>query len=359
MSKYDVIIIGGGIIGSSIAYEFSKRNKKVAILERNRLASEASGAAAGMLAAQVEMGLEVGPLFNLAIQSREMFPRLSEELRQISGIDIGLVNKGMLKIPQTPDEAKCFDQIIKVQSSLGHEVKWNDGAMEVSGDGEVDAPSLSMAFAKSAEILAAAIREFAEVNSFIFEEDKVVGVKTLGGDFYADQTVVAAGAWSGHLLAKAELQLKLHPVKGECFSVLANRPLLEATLFSHGCYIVPKKGNRLLVGATMIPNTFDKKVSFQSINSLMEKAKKLLPAIENTEWEKAWSGIRPQTEDGLPYLGLHPKYQNLAIATGHYRNGILLSGITGVLIADLLEGKLEEDLSPFRVDRRLRDEFDH
>lgn len=360
MQKYDVIIIGGGIIGSSIAYELVKRRKKVLLLERNRLASEASGAAAGMLAAQVEMGLNVGPLFELALKSRALYPKLADELREISGIDIGFVNKGMLQVARTQSEKAEYEEILNVQQALGQQLEIREEGLFVPEDGQVDAPSLSLAYAKSAQILGADIREYADVQGFLFEEGRLVGVKTMTEDFYSEQVVVAAGAWSEVLLNQTGISIPSYPVKGECFSVIANKPLLETTLFSHGCYIVPKKGNRLLVGATATTGTFDKRVKYESIRSLMEKAKELLPAIEDTEWEKAWAGIRPQTKDGLPYLGLHPKYRNLAVATGHYRNGILLSAITGPLIADLLDGKeVGVDLAPFAIERNDKNEFNH
>jgi len=367
MKNYDVIIVGGGIIGSSIAYELAKRQKRVLVLERRRLASEASGAAAGMLAAQVEMGLEVGPLFELALKSRKLYPQLAKELRELSGIDIGLINRGMLKVAQTAEEKNEYENIIKVQRALGQELNWCPNiqdkeksaagleAMEVPEDGQVDAPSLSLAFAKSAQAHGAHIQEYAEVQSLLLEENQIKGVQTLAGNFYSEHVIVAAGAWSEKLLKQTGLYMPTYPVKGECFSVIANEPLLKSTLFSHGCYIVPKKGNRLLIGATAQPGTFDKRVSFKSIHALMNKAKELLPEIETAEWEKAWAGIRPQTRDGLPYLGLHPQYKNLAIATGHYRNGILLSAVTGPLIADLIEGK-NIDLAAFAVDRHGKDE---
>jgi len=360
MKKYDVIIIGGGIIGSSIAYELVKRHKKVLLLERNRLASEASGAAAGMLAAQVEMGLNTGPLFELALKSRALYPKLAEELRGISGIDIGLINKGMLKVARTESERLEYEEIMKVQRSLGQKLEWRSGALFVPEDGQVDAPSLSLAYARSAQVLSAEIREYTEVQGFLFEEAQLVGVKTASGNFYSEQVVLAAGAWSEQLLNQTGVSMPGYPVKGECFSVIADKPMLESTLFSHGCYIVPKKGNRLLVGATATAGTFDKRVKYESVQLLMERAKALLPGIEATEWERAWAGIRPQTQDGLPYLGLHPKYQNLAVATGHYRNGILLSAITGPLIADLLDNQeFEVNLDIFAIERNEKNEFDH
>lgn len=120
---------------------------------------------------------------------------------------------------------------------------------------------------------------------------------------------------------------------------------------------MPKVGGRIIVGATVKANTFDQKVSLEGISTLIERATQLLPAIKGTELEKTWAGIRPQTGDGLPYFGEHPACKGLFIATGHYRNGILLSPITGVLIADILERKANPEWSPFRLDRSIQPLF--
>jgi glycine oxidase len=130
----------------------------------------------------------------------------------------------------------------------------------------------------------------------------------------------------------------MYPVKGECFSVRTPKPLLKKTLFSPGCYIVPKAGGRLVVGATVVPNSYDRKVSLSGLAELMDRARGLMPLLGDAEWEKAWSGLRPQTADGLPYIGKVPTVEGLYTACGHYRNGILLSPITGSVMADLILG---------------------
>ncbi|MBU8878789.1 glycine oxidase ThiO [Bacillus sp. FJAT-29790] len=366
---YDAIIVGGGVNGGAIAYNLAKRGKKVLILEKDRLSSKSSGAAAGMLGAQAELE-EDGPLFQLAKRSRGMFPSLSGELKEISGIDIEFVNKGMFKVALTSEQEAELKRIIDIQRSAGEEAEWFStaelriyetqlsdairGAMYISKDGHVSAYQLAIAFAKSAAILGAEIKEFVTVHSFRIENSRVKGVVTSEGEFLSENVIVASGAWSSHLLREAGVRLDTYPVKGECFSVKTHRPLLEKTIFSQGCYIVPKVGGRIIVGATMIPHTFDQKVSLEGISTLMEKAKQLIPAITEAEWEKAWAGIRPQTGDGLPYIGEHPEYHGIFIATGHFRNGILLSPVTGELIADLVERKAVPELSAFRVERSLK-----
>jgi glycine oxidase len=368
LENYDVAVIGGGVIGSSIAYSLAKRGKRVVVLERDRIGCQASSAAAGMLAVQAEMQ-EGGPLFELARQSRSMFPRLAEELKELTGIDIGLVNKGMLLPALTISQVEHLHALIASHKSAGESCEWWSteevirhepklsnallGAMFIPGDGQVLAPKLTQAFAKSAIMLGAEIKEYTQVHGIQCSQHAVVGVHTNQGDIMCDQVVVAAGVWSHGILQSMNLPLTVFPVKGECFAVIDHAPLLQATVFTDGCYLVPKRGGRLVIGATVQEHTFDKRVSAGGIATLMERATQLLPDIAKAEWDKAWTGLRPQTPDGIPYLGRVDDIEGMYLATGHYRNGILLSPITGEIMADLVEGRstIDLDLSAFHVAR--------
>ncbi|WP_186577242.1 glycine oxidase ThiO [Aquibacillus kalidii] len=367
---YDSIVIGGGVIGGSIAYQLARRGQNVLLIEKDRIASKASSAAAGMLAVQAELE-EENPLFYSAIQSRNMFPNLSEEILDTCGIDIELINRGMYKVAVSNKEVEDYQQILSSQKKTGQKAEWMSqdqllegepylsdevlGAMFLENDGQVSAPQLTNGMIKAAIVFGAEVKEFTDVESLLLKKGRVVGVKTNEGDFHSENVVVTTGAWSRGLLRETGLNLNVYPVKGECLSVTTNKPILSRTIFSDGCYLVPKRGNRILVGASVKPYTFNQQVSAHSISMLLDKAIKLLPKIKDAEWEKAWAGIRPQTEDGLPYLGEHPDYRGLFVATGHFRNGILLSPITGVVMADLMERQSPTiDISAFRLDRHDR-----
>ncbi|MBA2874767.1 glycine oxidase ThiO [Thermaerobacillus caldiproteolyticus] len=367
-NHYDVAIIGGGVVGASIAFQLAKRQFRVIVLEKERVAGQASSAAGGMLGAQSEFSNE-SPLLPLALKSRAMFPSIAEELKEMTGIDIGLVQKGMLKVAVTDEEREALQRHYEFWKKFDGSARWLTiheatemepnvscdlkGVMYLPNDGQVSASDLSVAFAKASIVYGAEWREYTEVVNFL-KEGKTYLLYTNHGTMAADAIVIAAGAWSAQILERTGISIPMYPVKGECLFVKTERPLVQATVFAkNGCYIVPKKENKLLIGATSTPNTFDKKVSVQGIKRLLEQAQQLIPSIRHAEWEKAWTGIRPQTGDGLPYIGVHPEYERVWIATGHYRNGILLSPITGVLVADLIEGKGsgEIDLAPFSVTR--------
>ena len=367
--SFNVAIIGGGINGSSIAYHLSKMGRKVIMIEKDQLACQASSAAAGMLAAQAEIEQD-GPLFQLAIKSQAMFSTLSSELFEYTGIDIEYVNKGMLKIAETEEIAVEVKKQVSFQGNWDPSIKWLDskeiremepalspsvaGGMYLPNDGHVQPVKLTQAFAKAAVYFGAEIRENTEVLSFIYDNGRVKGVKTTDGVIHCDQVVVATGAWAAKLMRESGLDINVYPVKGECFSIRTEKPFINTTIFSDKrCYLVPKQNGEIYIGATMIENTFDTTVTPRGIATLLERATQLVPQMKDAAWERVWAGIRPQTGDGFPYLGEHPSWKGLFVAAGHFRNGILLSPITGKLVADLLAGRLIDKslLAAFHLER--------
>ncbi|MBW3114481.1 MULTISPECIES: glycine oxidase ThiO [Bacillaceae] len=351
--QYDVLIVGGGVIGCSILYQLTKRGKKALLIEKNQLASKASKAAAGMLGVHTELN-GGSPLYRVAKNSRNMYPVLARELKEVTGMDIEYVENGMVKLARTEEEAQT---LISVATKLDQdeEVEWLSspklsafepllskkatGGLFIPRDGNVAAPKLTEALGLASVRLGAQVNEYTDVYDFIVEGSRISGVQTSIGPLYASEIIVAGGAWSQSLLERVGVTLHSYPVKGECFSVKCSRKLVERTIFTEGCYIVPKVGGRFLIGATEHAHTFDETISVSGMMSLMKKATDILPELIHADWEKAWSGIRPQTQGGLPIIGRSERWEGLSIATGHYRNGILLAPITGVMMADLIEGK--------------------
>jgi glycine oxidase len=361
---YDAIVVGAGVIGCSIAYQLAKRNKKVLIVESGKIGNKASSAAAGMLGVHTELGEEPG-LLQASLKSRDMFPALSDELKEVSGIDFELSQNGMIKLAFSESDVRALQRIL----SLSMDVEWlterdvsllepsvsrNIGGLYAYKDGNVSAGKFTLALAKSALRLGAELKEYTPLLSFILEQGMCKGIRTPEGTHYANEVIVAGGAWSGQILKHAGFDLSDYPVKGECFSVILERPILKRTIFTNGCYLVPKRGDRLLVGATEHLHTFDDSTSVEGINLLLNNALEILPDLANGRWEKAWTGVRPRTELGHPHIGRVKGCSGLSIASGHYRNGILLAPLTGVLMADVLEGKEIEPLfEPGEMDERM------
>lgn len=361
----DVIIVGGGVIGSSIAYELSLRGISSLVLERNEIASEASSAAAGMLAAQAEF-IEEAPLFELALKSRAMFPQLVEKLKELAGMDVGFVKKGLMRIAMTAEDVLRYQEQAKHQHHLGLSVDWLtkeqtleiepllapsvEGALFIEDDTQVISSQLTEAYAKAAVTLGAQLHKYAEVQELIYDQGKIRGVRVQNEHIYCEKVVIASSIWSTRLLQSAGYDLPLSSVKGECIAVKLAHSIIRKTIYTDGCYLVPKANGELIIGATVKPHTINKSVTLGGVSSLIQRAEQLVPSIRESELISAWSGLRPLTPTGLPYIGEHPEIEGLFIATGHYRNGILLSPVTGVMIADLIEGKkLEEELSAFAI----------
>ncbi|MGG2093667.1 glycine oxidase ThiO [Bacillus sp. S13(2024)] len=356
---YDVAIVGGGVIGSSVAHFLAERGYKVAIIEKQKIASEASKAAAGLLGVQAEWD-EYDPLFELGRQSRAMFPKLASVLREKTGIDIGYEEKGIYRIAQNEEESARLLHIMKWQQETGEESHFISGeelrekepclsssiigAVYHPKDGHVIAPELTKAFAHSAAISGTDIYEETEVFDIQIKDNQVTGLFTTEGTISCEKVVIAGGSWSTKLLEYFHSEWGTYPVKGEVVAVRSRKPLLQAPIFQERFYIAPKRGGRYVIGATMKPHTYNKAVRPESITSILERAYSILPALKEAEWESAWAGLRPQSNHSMPYIGMHEEITGLYACTGHYRNGILLSPVSGQYMADLIDGKQDNRL---------------
>lgn len=363
-AQREVIIIGGGIIGSFLGYQLAKRGRKVTIVEQKDLAAGASGAAAGMLAADCEQ-FEHPELKTMARLSRDAFPAVIRELREISGIDAGLNVQGFLTPARDEQEAEELqariladgkgewwmpDQLVSSEPAL---IQGLAGAIYRSEEIQVIPSKLTEALAYCAQAKGAVLLRQTEAVSLQVEDERVQGVMTTRGFLRGDQVVLAGGWRLEQLLQPLGLSLPLEPVKGEIVEVQSDTPLLRTTLYAKSIYIVPKPGNKLWIGATSFPGDSSNGVAAGSVTRLLGEAAKMIPEISNAHFVRAWSGHRPKSPDGLPYLGEFTDVRGLYAAAGHYRNGILLSAITARILADELEGIVTPgiNLAPFSPDR--------
>ncbi|GGP11790.1 glycine oxidase ThiO [Oceanobacillus neutriphilus] len=357
--QFDQIIVGGGVIGCSIAYQLAKRGYRVLIVERNQIGCEASSAAAGMLGAQGEFA-EKSPLFQFAQESRSLFESLSKELMEETGIDIQYIHKGIMKLAFHQHQYNKLKTIAAFQRKAANSAyllsveearKMEPGLTEnlravlyMPNDGQVSARHLTEAFSLAAYHQSAVLREQEKVTGLLIEDGAVYGIQTTKEAYYADQVVIATGAFGDKLLSK---DYGIIPVKGECLLLELEEDLFQSTLWMDGCYLVPKQGKKVIVGASSIPGKTDKHVRAASIQRLLSRAQKMVPQLADARISSFWAGVRPATADELPYMGEVPGIAGLYAAKGHYRNGILLSPITGIYMADLIENK---PVDPFYYD---------
>lgn len=353
-SSPEILIVGGGVIGCAIAFEARKRGASVLLLERGRLGGAASRVAGGMLAPQVEAG-GPGAALELGLRSRDLFPEWQAELGRSFDLDLS----GILRVAHTERAASELRRRAEWQRGLGLSARLCDPA-EVQDlcpgcaepllglwvpDGQVHAERLTLALAQGAAQRGAELREGVVVTCV-----RTGGVDTTEGRISASHVVVAAGAWSG-LLAPTPVR----PVKGQ--RILLRQPgrLLGLTVFGDQCYLVPKAGGDVLVGATEEPAAgFDVRVTAEGVGRLARAAAALLPPLGGAELIETAAGLRPGTPDHLPILGRLPGSDRVWLATGHQRNGILLSALTGRLMAEavLYDAALPAACAPDRFHAR-------
>ncbi|MEO1376409.1 MAG: glycine oxidase ThiO [Cyanobacteria bacterium J06635_10] len=339
----DILIIGGGVIGLATAIELKLRGAKVTAISRNQKAAAAT-AAAGMLAPSAER-IANAAMLELCNRSLYLYPDWTRKLEEITGLDTGYWPCGILAPVFKAGEAGGVQKVIssspaywldkgaihEYQPGLGEEVI---GGWWYPEDAQVDTLALFQTLLSAAQNLGVEIQEGITVKGIIQQHGLVTGIQTNAGTLRASVYVLATGAWSNELLP-----LPVRPVKGQMLSVKVPSSVeelpLNRVLFGDNTYIVPRRDGRIIIGATSEDIGFTSGNTPGGIQSLLQQAMRLYPQLQNYPIEEFWWGFRPITPDELPILG-NSWCNNLIFATGHHRNGILLTPITAQLIADLI-----------------------
>ncbi len=347
MQQADVIIVGGGIMGLAIAIELHQQGVQVSILSKD-YATAAAHAAAGMLAPAAEQ-LPPGPMSDLCQRSLKLYPTWVSKLEDLTGRDSGYWPCGILS-PQLstnitfPISARA---IHSYQPDLSQHVT---GGYFYPEDAQVDNRALVQALRAAAQDIGIQIHEGVSVEGFIQQQGKVVSLRTSVGKKQAAHYVLATGAWSGELLP-----IPVTPTKGQMIGVrvpsrYGQTQPLQRVLYGEKVYVVPRKDGRIVLGATVENVGFTPHNTPAGITHLLNAAIELYPKIADFPIEECWWGFRPDTPDELPILGASP-CDNLTLATGHFRNGILLAPITAKLIAKHLKGSTDPLLNAFSYKR--------
>jgi glycine oxidase len=368
----DVIIIGAGIIGCAIGYELAKHGRSVLVIERNQIGSEASSAAAGMLSAQLSHaeGNLSPSFFHLLLEGRALFPATVAELERETGVDIGFKETGLLYLFFSKNHLRTTQPRIRWQQKHSLSVEWLGphqvrqkeppidrsimGAYYFPKDSQVDNVSLTRAYAQAARKRGVRFLQGQAVSRVLIEKGKVVGARTTSErTYYATTVVNACGAWAG-FGRSLPFHIPVFPVKGQILTFQFRKlPFQTPVVSPDAAYCVPRESNRLLVGTTAEFHRSDKKMTRKGIRQILSSVSKFTSCLEGHKVYEQWAGLRPCTPDYLPILGKTP-VKGLYIATGHFRDGILLAPITAHLMTELItREKTSISLKPFSLARFL------
>jgi glycine oxidase len=364
-----VAIIGGGVIGLSIGWRLAQAGSAVTIFERGEPGRGASWAAAGMLAAGIEAEPTEENLFELGRYSQSLWPDFAAELEAATGSGIGYDATGTLVCAFTRDQATKLRHGIEFQTRLGGVFEWLGpraaralepalsanlvAAVLSRHDHQVDNRLLGAALAVAFQHAGGTLVRDTEA-ALDLAAGRVVGVVVDDRRHAADITVLAAGAWSRLVPGLPEAaKPPVRPLKGQMLALTMppQAPLVRHTIWGGNCYLVPRADGRLLIGATTEERGFDAALTAGGVLGLLDDAWRTLPGIEELPIQEMWTGFRPGSPDDMPILG-PSAVDGLVLATGHHRNGILLTPATANLIADyILSDRVDERLSRFSIAR--------
>jgi glycine oxidase len=355
--SFDAVFVGGGVIGLSCAWRAAQRGARVAVLERAQPPAGATNVAAGMLAPVGELTFGEPELLELTLASAALYPEFVAELEAASGEATGYAECGALHVALDRDEAAQLRRRHDLQCSLELEAEWLspracrelepgltpsfNGGVHAAGEAAIDPRALARALAAALRAAGGELWTGCEVVEGVFEGERLAGVRTAdGAELRADAVVLANGAWSGATPWLPEgARPPVRPVKGEVVELAARggEPPCSRILASERVYLVPRDDGRLVVGATVEEQGFDTTVTAGGVHELLREAYRLLPDVAEMELLGATAGLRPGTPDNLPRIG-PGAIPGLVLATGHYRNGILLAPLTAERVAAHLSG---------------------
>jgi len=347
VKTWDIIIVGGGIIGLSLSIALRKRGATVLVVERGEPGREASHAAGGML---VDCPLETKPALQpLAAASARLYPEFAHELELESGMKVDLRDQGTILFPPAEHllqaQASGFLPATLTELEPALAKSHSERPAFYLKERSVDPRALSAAAWKTAKNRGVDFSSGDEVTTVTITDHRANGVKTIRAAFHAAKVINCAGAWAGQIPPH---NLPTRPVKGQMLCLLMpSHTILRHVVRSPDVYLIPRSDGRLLVGATVEEAGFDKRTDLATIQRLHRAALALIPELADAKILEDWAGLRPGTPDALPILG-ETSTPGYYAATGHFRDGILLAPITAEVMAAVIEDRTPEfDLAAF------------
>ena len=359
----DVVVIGGGVIGLAIAWNLTEQQQRILVVEKHQPGQEASSAAAGILAVSSGRSRQ-GPVYQLKRASQALYPALVEEIEQRSGLSVEYQTAGVLDLLRTEADEQKYREIYQLRREQGSAAAWLSaaevrrlephlttdlrGAVHFPDDHHLNNGKLAEAWANAVVQRGATIRTDATVTEARIGNGKVTAVR-IGDEWISTNTVViAAGSWSQQVGEVFGLTIPVQPAKGQMMSVRST--LVRHVISWDDHYLVPRKNGEVVIGSTVEFVGYDKDVSLATLRALIDRSVVLVPELRSTPLHRFWAGLRPYSPSRRPILCRAPGLENVILATGHHRNGIVMAPMTGKLIAELITtGTPSMSLEPFAL----------
>ena len=346
--SFDTAIIGGGVIGCSIAWRLAQAGLRVALVERGEPGREASWAAGGMLAPLAEAD-HADAFLELALASRALYADFAEELRAASGIDIEYRTEGTLYLALTDADEEELERrwqwqraaklnvkkllpscTRKLEPALNEALRW---ALKFPDDHQVNPRQLALALARAAQNAGVTFFNHTEAKQLLTAGKRAYGAATAHSEIHATTTIITAGAWTAQLAPTVPTE----PIRGQMVALAMTAAPIQHVVYSCRGYVIPRAAGFVVAGSTTERAGFDKSVTTAGIASIIERAAEIAPLLAQQPLLETWAGLRPKdVRDSWPALGQDQNYDGLLYATGHYRNGILLTPITAQAISELV-----------------------
>ncbi|MFZ5594346.1 MAG: glycine oxidase ThiO [Pseudomonadota bacterium] len=343
----DCLVIGGGLIGMLTARELARAGMRVKVVERGATGRESSWAGGGILSPLYPWRYP-DAVTALAGWSQRIYPALAAELADETGVDPEWTLNGLLMLDA---DEKTAAQVWAERAAMGLEVIDRDAvlacepglgeppqeALWMPGIAQIRNPRLLRAVRLSLLSAGVEIQEGLDVTGFVVRDGQIAGVETAGGKIPAGSVVVAAGAWSGRLLAGLGVELDVAPVRGQMIMFHARPGVVSRIVLSRGRYLIPRRDGRVLAGSTVEYAGFDKSATAEALAQLHQAAVALAPALADYDIERHWAGLRPGSPEGVPFIGEHPRVRGLFVNAGHFRNGVVMGPASARLLADIMQ----------------------
>ncbi len=363
----DLVVIGGGVIGLSLAYEMSGRGAEVTVLDV-ACEGQASWAGAGILVPTNEQ-TAIHPLEKIRGMSSRLHAQWSQQLYAETDLDNGYLECGGVYLARTAGEIASLRGVIEdwIDFEIEHKLLGDEqlldylpamagldrnlrptAAVWVAGESQIDNPAHMQALFQACRLRGVELLTNCDQLELSVERERIAAVRVDGSAMDATAFCIAAGAWSEKLLSQINISMSMLPVRGQMVLFKLDERMFEPVIYEGSRYIVPRQDGRVLVGATVEEAGFDVSTCPPDISELVAFAHSLIPELNESTFQKCWAGLRPATFDGFPYMGRVPELSNAFVSTGHFKAGLHLSTGSAVVMADLIEGKRATvDLSPF------------